>query len=541
MAGLDSRTGADTTLDTLASELRPDVVHVHTVVNPAVLRWAGRREAVITVQDHRYFCPGRGKWTLAGDACRSRPRATRARPASRTRPTSRPSGTSPASGSRRCGRMRVARALALHAGRAHRGRPRCRAHQRGAALRARPCARLRHGRAGDACCSSAGWWRARVRWKRRTRGASSGVDLPLVVAGAGPVAARPAAAGGERGRLGGPRRPGRAPGPRARPGHGRRGGRSRSGSRVWRRSTSGVPVAAWDSGGVREWHPGDGLAPWGDVPALARAIRELAGRRAAPPTGFDRESLMARLDTVYRRGVMTVAPTRIPSGWSSSASGCGARCDDGPRRGRRFRARTCRSARRGTRPCSRRPAHRGSTPASWTSTSAGWARSSIGRSAMRAPSAGSCACRLRRSSLRARSGDAGPGNRDLAITIGPPRLTDEKLDLYARYLNERHDGQMTGSREELEGFLYVSGIETVEVCYRDGSAPCRGRRRRRRAALPLSRVLLLRAVASASRAGHLQRPVAPGRGTPAPRGSSLPRVLRRGRSDHEVQGRLPTV
>jgi arginyl-tRNA--protein-N-Asp/Glu arginylyltransferase len=57
-------------------------------------------------------------------------------------------------------------------------------------------------------------------------------------------------------------------------------------------------------------------------------------------------------------------------------------------------------------------------------------------------------------------------NRDLAVTTGTPRLTDEELALYERYLRERHDGQMTGSREELEGFLYVSGIETLEVCYR---------------------------------------------------------------------------
>jgi arginine-tRNA-protein transferase len=57
-------------------------------------------------------------------------------------------------------------------------------------------------------------------------------------------------------------------------------------------------------------------------------------------------------------------------------------------------------------------------------------------------------------------------NRDLVVTAGPPTLTDEKLDLYERYLRRRHDGAMDGSREELEGFLYVSGIETVEVCYR---------------------------------------------------------------------------
>lgn len=57
-------------------------------------------------------------------------------------------------------------------------------------------------------------------------------------------------------------------------------------------------------------------------------------------------------------------------------------------------------------------------------------------------------------------------NRDLAVALGPPELTDEKLDLYERYLAARHDGQMTGSREELEGFLYVSGIQTVEIAYR---------------------------------------------------------------------------
>jgi glycosyltransferase involved in cell wall biosynthesis len=72
----------------------------------------------------------------------------------------------------------------------------------------------------------------------------------------------------------------------------------------------GVPVAAWDSGGVREWHPGDGLVPWGDVPALARAIHDLASRRASVPPGFERESLMARLHEVYAPSVPT---TRAPS------------------------------------------------------------------------------------------------------------------------------------------------------------------------------------------------------------------------------------
>src|SRR5689334_224169 len=50
-------------LDDVAAAVAPDAVHVHTVVNPAALEWAAGRAAIMTVQDHRYFCPARGKWT----------------------------------------------------------------------------------------------------------------------------------------------------------------------------------------------------------------------------------------------------------------------------------------------------------------------------------------------------------------------------------------------------------------------------------------------------------------------------------------------
>ena len=56
-------------LDPLLARLRPDVVHVHNVVNPAVLAWAAGVDAVVTIQDHRFFCPGRGKWTADGSVC----------------------------------------------------------------------------------------------------------------------------------------------------------------------------------------------------------------------------------------------------------------------------------------------------------------------------------------------------------------------------------------------------------------------------------------------------------------------------------------
>jgi glycosyltransferase involved in cell wall biosynthesis len=65
--------------------------------------------------------------------------------------------------------------------------------------------------------------------------------------------------------------------------------------------TMGTPVAAWESGGVREWHPGEGLVPWGDVDALAGALRAAVGRGASAPPGFGREPLMQRLEDVYSR------------------------------------------------------------------------------------------------------------------------------------------------------------------------------------------------------------------------------------------------
>jgi glycosyltransferase involved in cell wall biosynthesis len=48
-----------------------DVVHVHNIMNPLVLaRAAASGKAVVSVQDHRFFCPGAGKETLLGEVCR---------------------------------------------------------------------------------------------------------------------------------------------------------------------------------------------------------------------------------------------------------------------------------------------------------------------------------------------------------------------------------------------------------------------------------------------------------------------------------------
>jgi glycosyltransferase involved in cell wall biosynthesis len=63
----------------------------------------------------------------------------------------------------------------------------------------------------------------------------------------------------------------------------------------------GVPVVAWESGGVAEWHPGPGLVAWGDVDGLSRALRERVGRRLPPRQRFERSEAVARLLALYGR------------------------------------------------------------------------------------------------------------------------------------------------------------------------------------------------------------------------------------------------
>jgi glycosyltransferase involved in cell wall biosynthesis len=61
----------------------------------------------------------------------------------------------------------------------------------------------------------------------------------------------------------------------------------------------GVPVVAWESGGVAEWHPGIGLVPWGDVDALAREIASAVDRRVVLPPSYPRDEAIARLLALY--------------------------------------------------------------------------------------------------------------------------------------------------------------------------------------------------------------------------------------------------
>jgi arginine-tRNA-protein transferase len=57
-------------------------------------------------------------------------------------------------------------------------------------------------------------------------------------------------------------------------------------------------------------------------------------------------------------------------------------------------------------------------------------------------------------------------NADLSISAGPPQPSDEKFDLYRRYLSGCHQTP-TDDRTAFDSFLYDSPIDTLEFEYRD--------------------------------------------------------------------------
>jgi len=59
-------------------------------------------------------------------------------------------------------------------------------------------------------------------------------------------------------------------------------------------------------------------------------------------------------------------------------------------------------------------------------------------------------------------------NADVVATFGPPDPTEEKHGVYRRYLDARHDGEMTGSWDEFTDFLHEGPALAREVVYRVG-------------------------------------------------------------------------
>jgi glycosyltransferase involved in cell wall biosynthesis len=296
--GLDERTSRPADLDDLVSSFRPDVVHMHNLMNPAVLEWAGRRpDTLVTVQDHRYFCPTRGKWTREGSVCGVAMDRTACASCFEDRAyfdevyalTER----------RRqaiLGRPLVVLSSYMKDALAQVGVPPETVHvippfvhglDPDAPPSGPPCVlfvgRLVEAKGvGDAV---AAWRRARV-------------GLPLVIAGTGRLRESLAEPGVEvlgwvdRAELSGLYRRARAllmPSRWQEP----------FGIVGLEALALGVPVVAWESGGVREWHPGPGLVTWGDVDGLARALADAVTRPARASQPFAAKPSMIRLVDLY--------------------------------------------------------------------------------------------------------------------------------------------------------------------------------------------------------------------------------------------------
>ncbi len=280
-------------LERLVDIFKPDVVHAHNLVEPRALEWAASSRAFLTIQDHRFFCPGRGKWTAAGRVCRE--------------PFSEQGCASCFSD-----RGYFREILALTRRRLE------------AASKMRVCVLSKYmkrelveagleghmisvigpfvhgldpgGPAGGPPCALF------VGRLVPTKGVAdaveafrlSGLDLPLVLAGTGSLRRSLESAGltvcgwldrEQLSRLYGRARVLIMPSRWQEP----------FGIAGLEALHMGVPVAAWHSGGVAEWHPGPGLSDWGDTEQLAAMVRDLADKSVSAPVGFGRQRQMERL------------------------------------------------------------------------------------------------------------------------------------------------------------------------------------------------------------------------------------------------------
>jgi glycosyltransferase involved in cell wall biosynthesis len=268
--GLDARTEAETELGAFLKSERPDLIHVHNVMNPVALQVAADAGAVMTVHDHRAFCPGQGKLTAQGRVCRTGMSREGCAACFENQEYFEEVFALTSARLDALARMRLqvlSRYMAnelITAGIA--------AERVTVVPSPRPdlpdVAPL--GPAGGLfvgrLAAAKGVWDAAEAWRK------SGVQVPLTYVGTGPERSRLEASGHtvlgwvSRARLSGLMRAARVVlmpsrwqepfglvGPEA--------------------LSVGTPVVAWASGGIPEWHPGgDFLVPWGDVDGLAQAI-----------------------------------------------------------------------------------------------------------------------------------------------------------------------------------------------------------------------------------------------------------------------------
>jgi glycosyltransferase involved in cell wall biosynthesis len=315
--GLAARMEAEVepSLDEAWDAFQPDVLLLHNLMNPRALLWAAGRPALATLQDHRWFCPGRGKWTRTGEVCREPFGETRCRACFEDGRVGQAYFDGVLGLTRR--RLEAGARLPLLVLSEYMRRELEAAGVPAGRIAVVPpgVARTRPVAGAEPACvlfagrlvEAKGVGDAIHAWRL------AGTDLPLLFAGTGP------------------RRPWLA----AEPGvevlgwvpHAELGavfGRARAllfPSR-WQEPcgivglealAAGVPVVAWESGGLGEWHPG-GFAPWGDEEGLAArlgAALEAPRPAPGPPAGYEFARFRVRLEAALeavRRGAPAGCP-----------------------------------------------------------------------------------------------------------------------------------------------------------------------------------------------------------------------------------------
>ncbi len=269
-------------LDTMAQKFRADLLHLHNPVNPQVIQWASQRASILTIQDHRFFCPGRGKWTIDNTQC------TEPMDEKRCARCFEDSGYFKSIMELTKQRLMAAKQIPIHVlSEFMRGElvavgiPSSQIHVLPAFVRRFSLLDTQnHIRSSSDDCvlflgrlvKAKGVWDTARAWMR------SGIRLPLVFAGTGP----------ERQEL-------------ERQGYRVLGWQNRKQvhkllthasvlvfSPRWQEPfgiagiealSLGTSVAAWKSGAIEEWYQDENIPSWGDVEGLSKKIRELSGKR----------------------------------------------------------------------------------------------------------------------------------------------------------------------------------------------------------------------------------------------------------------------
>ena len=294
--GMDERDPNHISMDSLLSDFRPDVVHIHNVMNSQVMAAVQGIPTLVTVHDHRSFCPGSGKWTLDGQQCTQAMNKTLCA-----------SCFTDNDYFAHILQVTEARLTALS---------KCRIHVLSHYMKEEliplgiaeeqiavipPFIRPQsiEPSSADPCVLFVG----RLVKSKGIRDAidaweMSQVPYPLIFAGTGPERSRLESQGFEV-----------------------LGWLSRAELfQIYRRATAvlmpsrwqepfgivgleamsfGIPVVTWNSGGISEWYPGKDLISWGDIKGLSDHLKRVVGTRVSLPPGYEQSIILSQLDAHY--------------------------------------------------------------------------------------------------------------------------------------------------------------------------------------------------------------------------------------------------